>query len=101
MLSQAAEEVRKLGEKIKLTPKEDQAQSGYRMLAIRLREDNDTPTCLASLRRPDCSLATRFQTIPARWHWAISPSLSSAADFRPSVNLLLARLCMPGVVVGR
>jgi len=40
LLSQAAEEVRKLGEKIKLTPKEDQAQSGYRMLAIRLREDN-------------------------------------------------------------
>ncbi|HKI16410.1 MAG TPA: helicase-related protein, partial [Isosphaeraceae bacterium] len=40
LLSQAAEEVRKLGEKIKLTPKEDQAQSGYRLLAIRLREDN-------------------------------------------------------------
>ena len=40
LLSQAAEEVRKLGEKIKLTHKENQAQSGYRMLAIRLREDN-------------------------------------------------------------
>jgi hypothetical protein len=40
LLSQAAEEVRKLGEKIKLTPKEDQAQDGYRQLAIRLREDN-------------------------------------------------------------
>jgi len=40
LLIQAAEEVRKLGEKIKLTPKENQAQSGYRWLAIRLREDN-------------------------------------------------------------
>src|SRR4051812_16497946 len=40
LLGQAAEEVRKLGEKIKLAPKEEQAQSGYRMLAIRLREDN-------------------------------------------------------------
>lgn len=40
LLSQAAEEVRKLGEKIKLTLKEEQAQSGYRHLAVRLREDN-------------------------------------------------------------
>jgi ATP-dependent helicase YprA (DUF1998 family) len=40
LLSQAAEEVRKLGEKIKLSPKEEQAQSGYRVLAIRLREDS-------------------------------------------------------------
>jgi ATP-dependent helicase YprA (DUF1998 family) len=40
LLAQAAEEVRKLGEKIKLTVKEEQAQSGYRLLAIRLREDN-------------------------------------------------------------
>ena len=40
LLAQAAEEVRKLGDKIKLTPKEVDAQRGYRQLAIRLREDN-------------------------------------------------------------
>ena len=40
LLAQAAEEVRKLGEKIKLSPKEEDAQKGYRELAIRLREDN-------------------------------------------------------------
>ncbi len=40
LLAHAAEEVRKLGEKIKLSPKEEQAQQGFRQLAIRLREDN-------------------------------------------------------------
>lgn len=40
LLAHAAEEVRKLGEKIKLSLKEDQAQKGFRQLAIRLREDN-------------------------------------------------------------
>jgi len=40
LLAQAAEEVHKLGDKIKLTPKEEDAQRGYRELAIRLREDN-------------------------------------------------------------
>jgi ATP-dependent helicase YprA (DUF1998 family) len=40
LLAHAAEEVRKLGDKIKLSPKEEQAQQGFRQLAIRLREDN-------------------------------------------------------------
>lgn len=40
LLAHAAEEVRKLGEKIKLSPKEEQAQQGFRQLAIRLREDS-------------------------------------------------------------
>jgi ATP-dependent helicase YprA (DUF1998 family) len=40
LLAHAAEEVRKLGEKIKLSAKEEQAQQGFRQLAIRLREDN-------------------------------------------------------------
>lgn len=40
LLAHAAEEVRKLGEIIKLSFKEEQAQTGFRQLAIRLREDN-------------------------------------------------------------
>lgn len=40
LLAFAAEEVRKLGHIIKLSQKEEQAQKGYRQLAIRLREDN-------------------------------------------------------------
>lgn len=40
LLAHAAEEVRKLGEVIKLSFKEEQAQTGFRQLAIRLREDN-------------------------------------------------------------
>jgi len=39
-LASAAEEVRKLGEIIKLSLKEEQAQKGFRQLAVRLREDN-------------------------------------------------------------
>lgn len=40
LLAHAAEEVRKLGEVIKLSFKEEQAQTGFRQLAIRLREDS-------------------------------------------------------------
>jgi ATP-dependent helicase YprA (DUF1998 family) len=40
LLAYAAEEVRKFGDKIKLSPKEEQAQQGFRQLAIRLREDS-------------------------------------------------------------
>ena len=40
LLAHAAEEIRKLGDKIKLTPKEQDAERGYRDLAVRLREDN-------------------------------------------------------------
>ncbi len=40
LLANAAEEVRKLGEIIKLSPREEQAQKGFRQLAVRLREDN-------------------------------------------------------------
>ncbi len=40
LLAHAAEEVRKLGENIKLSAKEEDAQRGFRDLAIRLREDN-------------------------------------------------------------
>ncbi|MFC1451934.1 DEAD/DEAH box helicase [Verrucomicrobiota bacterium] len=40
LLAQAAEEVRKLGEKVELTEQERRAQDGYRLLAIRLRKDN-------------------------------------------------------------
>jgi hypothetical protein len=40
LLARAAEEIRKLGDKIKLTPKEQDAERGYRDLAVRLREDN-------------------------------------------------------------
>jgi ATP-dependent helicase YprA (DUF1998 family) len=40
LLAEAAEEVRKLGEKIELTLREKQAQDGFRDLAVRLRKDN-------------------------------------------------------------
>jgi ATP-dependent helicase YprA (DUF1998 family) len=39
LLAHAAAEVRKLADKMKLSPKEEQAQQGFRQLAIRLRED--------------------------------------------------------------
>jgi hypothetical protein len=40
LVAAAAEQVRKLGDVVKLSPKEEQAQKGFRQLAIRLREDN-------------------------------------------------------------
>jgi len=40
LLADAAEQVRKLGEKIELTMKERHAETGFRDLAIRLRKDN-------------------------------------------------------------
>jgi len=42
LLAHAAEEVRKFGEKIKLSLKEEQAQKGFRLLAVRLREATES-----------------------------------------------------------
>jgi hypothetical protein len=40
LVADAAEEVRKLGEILELTPRQRQAQDGYRELGVRLRKDN-------------------------------------------------------------
>jgi ATP-dependent helicase YprA (DUF1998 family) len=40
LIADAAEEVRKLGEILELTPKQRHAQDGYRELGVRLRKDN-------------------------------------------------------------
>ena len=101
LLAQAAEEVRKLGEKIKLTPKEEQAQNGLPACSPSASaRTTATPTCPASWPRPGCCPATRSRPTPAPWPWATSPSRSSAGDSRPSVSSPRARSSTRGAAGG-
>ena len=86
LLAHAAAEVRKLGDKIKLSLKEEQAQKGFRQLAIRLREDNKYAYLPRCWPRRDCCPATRFRAIRDRCRWATIRSRFSAVDCRLSVS---------------